>query len=89
MENLDESEELTILSSSPLRACLALSLVIGLDATGGPQGIPLLSCLGSPSEKVTTDLAFNEGLISPAKGRKTGLGVGIHLRVEKPLPPVT
>ena len=40
------------ISNSPLGACFALSLVIGLEETiGGPRGTSVLSCLAFSSEK--------------------------------------
>lgn len=53
----------TSLFISSLGACVALSLVIRLEATiGGLWGTLVLSCLASASEKVTADLADDGGL---------------------------
>lgn len=64
----------------PLGACIALRLVTALEATiVGPWETLVLSCLASPSEKVTADLAENKELISSVKLIFQALGLGVHL----------
>lgn len=80
-------------SGSLLGACLALSLIIGLEVSiGGPWGTTVLSWLASLSEKVTAGLADNEGFISLVKGKKGKISEGVVwvylLRVERLRPQV-
>lgn len=70
-----------ILSISPLATCLALNLVIAVDASmGGTRGTSVLLCLTSLSKKVIADLADNTGLISSVKGGKDNISGGADER---------